>query len=302
MAECRFARLGHRAVLRVDGEDRQSFLQGLISNDIAKAGPGRAMWAAFLTPQGKFLNDLFITETGGAFLIDVEAARAEEFRKKLGLYKLRSRVGITPAGGMAVWAAWGGGASTALGVPDEAGAAVPFAGGMAYVDPRLAAAGLRLMLPEAEGAAALAAAGLAEDSADAWDGVRMGLGLPDGSRDLPLEKAILLENGFDELGGIDFTKGCYMGQELTSRTKYRGLVRKRLMPVEIDGPAPEPGSPVMLGDADAGEMRSSAGKTGLALIRLDAWRKAGGERGAFVCGAARLSPAKPDWAVFPEPE
>jgi hypothetical protein len=117
--------------------------------------------------------------------------------------------------------------------------------------------------------------------------------VPDGSRDLPVEKAILLENGFDELNAIDWDKGCYMGQELTARTRYRGLVRKRLMPVAIEGPAPEFGSALLLGDKEAGEMRSASGDIGLALVRLEALGQ-----GALTSGAARLTPSKPDWAKF----
>jgi folate-binding protein YgfZ len=300
MAENLFTRLAHRAVIEVGGEDRRSFLQGLISNDVAKVGSDRAMWAALLTPQGKFLHDLFVAERGEALLLDVEAARAEELRKKLSMYRLRAKVTLAPAEGLGVWAAFGGGVAGALGLPDHAGAAAAFAGGTAFVDPRLAAAGARLLLPADSGGAVLAAAGLAETEFVAWDRARIRLGLPDGSRDLPVDKAILLENGFDELNGVDFAKGCYMGQELTSRTKHRGLVRKRLMPVAIDGPAPEPGTPVLLGEAESGEMRSSAGDFGLALIRLEHFRQAAGA--AFTCGSARLNPWRPDWAVFPEGE
>ena len=126
-----------------------------------------------------------------------------------------------------------------------------------------------------------------------YDRLRLSLGVPDGSRDLPVEKAILLENGFDELNAIDWNKGCYMGQELTARTRYRGLVRKRLMPVAIAGEAPAPGTPLMLGDKEAGEMRSALGDVGLAMVRLEALGQ-----GALAAGAARLSPRKPDWAKF----
>jgi len=294
MAENRFVRLAHRGVLKVGGEDRRAFLQGLISNDIAKAGPVRAIWAAFLTPQGKFVHDLFIVERDDAFLVDVEAARAEEFRKKLSLYRLKAKVDLAVLPDLAVFVAWGAGVAAAFGLGAAAGTAAAFAEGVAFVDPRLAAAGVRLMAP------ASAPLPVQPAAFDEWDAMRIALGLPDGSRDLPVDKAILLENGFDELGGVDFTKGCYLGQELTSRTKHRGLVRKRLMPVTIDGPASEPGTPVLFGEAEAGEMRSSTGGVGLALIRLEHFRAAAGKPGAFACGQARLTPGKPDWAVFPE--
>ncbi len=292
-----FAPLVHRAVLKVEGEDRRAFLQGMISNDIAKAGPDRAIWAALLTAQGKFLYDMFIVESGDAFLIDVEAARLEELRKKLSLYKLRAKVSLAAAPDLAVAAAWGEGACAALGLACEAGAAVAIAGGVAYGDPRLIGAGARLIL-----AAGTVPSGLTAAPVEEWDRMRMGLGLPDGSRDIIVEKGILLENGFDELNGVDFKKGCYMGQELTARTKHRGLIKRRLMPVDIDGPAPEAGTPILLDGIDAGEMRSAAGDRGLAVIRLEQFRTAAGRAGAFTCGEARLTPHRPDWAVFPEAE
>lgn len=284
--ESRFTRLD-RAVLSVSGDDRASFLQGLISNDIGKAGPDRALWAAFLTPQGKFLYDLFIVEHGGAFLIDVEAARAEEFRKKLSLYKLRAKVVIALTD-LSVFAVMN---ADALDLGDHPGAARPFGDGIAYVDPRLASVGARVLLASPD---TLIAAGMAEADFATWDQTRIEAGLPDGSRDMVVDKALLLENGFDELGGVDFEKGCYMGQELTARTKYRGLVKKRLLPVIIDGPAPEAGTPLLAGEAEAGEMRSSCGDVGLALVRLEFLGQ------TLKAGAATLTVNVPDWVKLPE--
>jgi folate-binding protein YgfZ len=123
------------------------------------------------------------------------------------------------------------------------------------------------------------------------------LGVPDGSRDLMIEKAILLESGFDELNGVDWQKGCYVGQELTARTKYRGLVKKRLVPVVVEGPLPAPGTPVMLGNQEAGEMRSGQDGIALALLRLEAVDEASAEN-PLSAGAARLTPRKPDWVNF----
>jgi folate-binding protein YgfZ len=119
--------------------------------------------------------------------------------------------------------------------------------------------------------------------------------VPDGSRDLPVEKAILLENGFDELNAIDWEKGCYMGQELTARTRYRGLVRKRLLPVAIEGQAPAPGAALLQNDKEMGEMRSAAGDLGLALIRLEALGQ-----GPLTAAGATLTPRKPDWVRLQE--
>jgi folate-binding protein YgfZ len=284
--ETRFTRLD-RAVISVSGEDRASFLQGLISNDIHKAGPEHAIWAAFLSPQGKFLWDLFIVAHGDAFLLDVEAARAEEFRKKLSLYKLRAKVTVAMTE-LSVFAVMN---AKALDLGDAPGAARAFGDGVAYVDPRLARLGGRVVLASPE---ALVAVGLAETDLAEWDAVRMAAGIPDGSRDMEVDKALLLENGFDELGGVDFDKGCYMGQELTARTKYRGLIKKRLLPVAISGPAPASGTPLLAGEAEAGEMRSSSGDVGLALVRLEHLGK------PLTAGGATLTVSVPDWVKLPE--
>ena len=280
-----------RSVIQVSGDDRRAFLQGLISNDTGKVGSERAIWSAMLTPQGKFLWDMFVAEQDGVFLLDVETDRAEAFRKKLSMYKLRAKVAIEPRDDLAVFAAFGDGALAALGLADEPGVAK----GALFADPRLAEAGARIYAPD-DGA--LKAAGLTEADFAAWDRLRIGLGLPDGSRDMDVERALLLENGFAELGGVDFEKGCYMGQELTARTKYRGLIRKRLLPVTVEGTAPERGTPVMAGEAEAGEMRSHAGGLGLALLRLDHVRA----NARLTCGDAVLTPSVPSWVVLPEPE
>lgn len=300
MSDKVYTRLDQRAVIELGGEDRRAFLQGLVSNDMARVAPDRAVWTALLTPQGKFLFDLFVVERGEVFLLDVEAGRADELRKKLSMYKLRSKVRITPAEQVAVFAVMGDGAAGILGLGREAGGAEEFAGGTVFVDPRHPDVGLRALLPADGGPRVLEANGFAAAGFDAWDMARLRLGLPDGSRDLTVDKAILLENGFEELNGVDFQKGCYMGQELTARTKYRGLVKKRLLPVEIDGPCPEPGSDIHFGDAEAGEMRSASGTLGLALIRLDQFRASGGV--GLTCGTTRLTVRKPAWAILPEGE
>jgi folate-binding protein YgfZ len=285
-----------RGVLRVAGEDRQAFLQGIVSNDVAKAAPECAIWTAFLTPQGKFLHEFFLVEWQGAYLLDCEAARLADLRRRLSIYKLRSKVSVEDASADFVVAAlFGEAAPAALGLAEAPGSAAPFGGGLAYVDPRLAALGVRALLPKAEAAAALEAAGCAPARLDDYDRLRIALGVPDGSRDLEVEKSILLENGFEELHGVDWDKGCFLGQELTARTKYRALIKKRLLPVEIDGPAPAPGTPVLAGGKEAGVMRSATDGIGLALLRLEFLDQDGG---ALTAGEARLTPKKPDWATF----
>lgn len=286
MAESSIVALPHRGVLSVAGEDRRTFLQGLVSNDVTRVSESRALWSAMLTPQGKFLHEFFMVEQGDALLLEGEAARLDDLRKRLSLYKLRAKVTIAARDDLAVYAILGG--DLGLTAPGDAR---PLDGGIVFADPRLAAAGLRALLPRE----APVPAGLTADEAGAYDRRRLTLGLPDGSRDLVVEKSILLENGFEELQGVDFQKGCYMGQELTARTKYRGLVKKRLMPVTIDGPAPEPGTILMQGDAEAGEMRSASGTLGLALVRLEAFAQ--GE--PLRAGDSVVTPRKPEWMVLP---
>jgi hypothetical protein len=291
--------LDDRTILEVAGEDRVAFLQGLVSNDVTKAGPGRVLYAALLTAQGRFLHDFFIAAAGETLLIDGEAARIEDLHRRLTLYRLRSKVTLRIARDQwLVAVAFGAGPAPALGLAEEPGAAKPFADGIAYVDPRLAALGVRLILPRGQGTAALDGAGFVLASREDYDRLRLSLGVPDGSRDLAAEKALLVESGFDELNGIDWQKGCYIGQELTARMKYRALVKKRLMPVAVEGPLPPPGTPVMLGAEEAGEMRTGRDDRALALLRLDAVENAESAGTALTAGAARVKPLKPGWPTL----
>jgi hypothetical protein len=258
------AKLPDRAVLELTGEDRVSFLQGLVSNDVTEAGPGRAVWAALLTPQGKWLADFFIFADGDRLLLDCEAEQRPLLTKLLSRYRLRSKVSIALAD-VPVFAAWDG---------------APPAGGVQAPDPRLPEAGWRI-LGEVPGANA---------SAEDYDLHRLRLGLPDGSRDLEPEKSTLVESGFDELHGIGWDKGCYMGQELTARTKYRGLVKRRLTPVRVEGKLPPPGTPVLDGEAEVGTIRSSRGDRALASLRIEAIHAP-----RLSCGDAALLPEPAPW-------
>jgi len=299
MSEARYAILEERGILAISGADRREFLQGLVSNDTRKLGSGRALYAALLTPQGKYLHDFFLAEAGETILLDGEKARLPDLLRRLSLYKLRSKVSIADASDRyLVAAAFGEGSGSKLGLAGERGSAVGFGGGVAFVDPRLASLGERLILPRASGEAALAAGGLARADGAVYDRLRLEAGVPDGSRDLPVEKAILLEAGFDELGGIDWEKGCYMGQELTARTKYRALIKKRLLPVRVEGALPEPGTPVMIDGAEAGEIRSGRGDRALALLRLEAIEDSGRTGIPLTAGGARITPIKPEWVRY----
>lgn len=253
------ATLHDRAILELAGEDRVGFLQGLVSNDVATGVPA---WTALLTPQGKWLADFFVVPGADALLLDVEAAQAAMLVQKLLRFRLRSKVALRPLEGLGVQAGWGG-------APMPADA---------WADPRLPAAGWRRF-----------AAGPPPGDGD-YEAHRLALGLPGGSADMVSEGSVLLEAGFDELNGVSWTKGCYMGQELTARTRYRGLVKRRLVPVAITGPAPPRGTPVVMDGVEVGEMRSAHGARGMALLRLGA---IGGE--ALACGGAVLRPEVPGW-------
>lgn len=244
--------LQDRALLRISGPDAAGFLNPLVSSDVAPAG--RAAYAALLTPQGKFLHDFLIyTVAEGDLLVDVAAERRADLKRRLTLYRLRAKVELSDVEGWQGYALFGSGALPPL--PDDA---------VLFADPRLAALGWRLWQPaNAEPPQPLA------DMA-AYEAHRITLGVPDGARDIEVDKGLLLENHFEALHGVDFKKGCYIGQELTARTKYRGLLKKQLYRVEATQALPAPGTPIMAGGQEVGQLRSVSGSSGLALLRLDA--------------------------------
>jgi folate-binding protein YgfZ len=292
-----YTTFSHRGVINVGGADRRDFLQGLVSNDVTRAGPQHAIWAAFLTPQGKYLHDFFMIETGEVIHLDCEGGdRLMDLGRRLHKFKLRATVDLGVADSLEVVALWGDGAAQALRLSDTPGAGRPFEGGAVYMDPRLAGAGARAILPAAVAAEVLEAVGFTAAMPEDYDRMRLGLGLPDGTRDLVVEKSILLESNFDALNGVDWDKGCYMGQELTARTKYRGLIKKRLMPVAVAGAAPAPGTKLMHDGKEAGEMRSSRDGLGLALVRLEHVEAQGGTL-ELEAGGATVTLRKPAWDI-----
>lgn len=264
------AHLPHRGVLALTGPERVPFLNGLVSNDVVRAGPGQAVWAALLTPQGKYLVDFFILSDGEQLLLDMPRAEIPALAQKLRRMKLRSAVEIEDVSAdLHVYAVWGG-------RPPQ----IP----LTAADPRLPEAGYRCLSEEM-----IAANATPEDYA----AHRIGLGLPDGPPDLEPEKSLLLEAGFEELGGVDFEKGCYMGQELTARTKYRGLIKRRLLPVRLATPGLPPGTPILAEGQEVGTLRSSAGDLALATLRLDALNK------ALEADGARVTPLPMSWIRLP---
>jgi folate-binding protein YgfZ len=291
--------LAERGLLALRGDDARGLLQGLISSDIERVTAASASYGALLTPQGKYLFDFVLLQLGDALLLDTERARVADLARRLLMYRLRAKVEIEDLSDrLEVAAVLGGDVAARLDLPDRPGAARALDAGVALIDPRLAALGARAVLPPGRGAAVLEDLGFAALPGAAYEQARLALGVPDGSRDLVVERSTLLESGFEELHGIDFKKGCFVGQELTARMKYRGLVRKRLMPVALQGPPPPPGTPIRLDGKDAGEMRSSHAGRGMALLRLEQVALAAAQGTALLADATEVIPRKPDWANF----
>ncbi len=266
----KIAHLPHRGVLEINGADRVAFLNGLASNDVSKAGPGQAVWAALLTPQGKYLVDFFILSDGERLLLDMPLAEIPALLQKLRRFKLRAAVDIKDSSEqLQVFAAWDG-------VPPQ----IP----LTAADPRLPHAGYRCLSEDG-----------VQSNATVQDYAahRIALGLPDGVPDLEPDKTLLLEAGFDELSGVDWEKGCYMGQELTARTKYRGLIKRRLLPVKLERPGIPAGTPIMADGQEAGTLRSSEGGLGLATLRLDSLNK------TLSAEGAQITPCPPSWMKLP---
>ncbi len=265
------AHLPHRGVISLTGADRVSFLNGLVSNDVSRAVPGLAVWAALLTPQGRYLCDFFVYAEDDELLLEASREALPGLLTRLKRFKLRAVVELMDVSdNLHVYAAWGG-------VPPFVPVTAP--------DPRLHEAGFR-SLSEIKLITNATAADYAAH--------RIALGLPDGPPDLEVEKTLLLEAGFDELNGVAWDKGCYMGQELTARTKYRGLVKRRLIPVLCSDEAPPPGTPVLADGVEVGTLGSGAGHLALATLRLDSLGK------NLTAGSARLQPKPPFWMQLPE--
>jgi len=295
LTDPRYALLDDRGVIALSGAETLSFLQGLLTNDVQPAGARRAVYAALLTPQGKYLHDLILVPSGDRFLLDCERARLDDLKRRLTLYRLRAKVTIDDVSdSLAVFALIGDDAAAKAGLSGVPGGTRPIGDGIAYLDPRLAALGGRAILPRATGAAMLAAAGFAPAPPADYRRLRVALGVGEGGGELGPDRTLALETGLDALNGVSFAKGCYVGQEVTARMHNRKLVKKRIVPVMIEGPAPPPGTPVMLGGVEAGEMRAVQDGVGLALLRLESVVEA--EKGAtLTAGGSRVVPQPADW-------
>ena len=239
--------LDDRGVLRVSGAEARGFLQGLFTCDVERVAPGNPAFGALLTPQGKIIVDFVLSEQDDAFWLDVPAQLAADLLKRLRLYRLRAQIELTDLSEtMGVQAIWGE-------EPLPAGA---------QPDPRHASLGARLIAERAT---------LATNPGEraAYEAQRIACGIPQGGADFAYGEAFPHEANMDLIGGVDFKKGCYVGQEVVSRVHHRGTARRRILPAALAGAAPAPGTPVLAGEAEVGTLGSTAGAHALASIRLD---------------------------------
>jgi hypothetical protein len=285
MGQCHAALLADRFVLRVAGEDARKFLQGLITSDINALEESSAVHAGLLNPQGKILFDFFVVAADGAFLIDIAKEKASELRQRLGFYRLRAAVEIAEEPAFKVAASWGD-------RPCLPGGAI------AYADPRLPELGFRVLLPSNADVAELGGAPTSEGD---YHALRIGLGVPEGGRDYAFGDTFPHEALFDQLRGVDFAKGCFIGQEVVSRMEHRGTARKRIVPVEGDGPLPAPGTSVEADGVAIGTLGSVSGTSGLALIRLDRAGEVLARGAALAAGGVKIALRRPAFAHFAVP-
>ena len=286
------ALLPDRGVVKVAGDDARKFLNGLVTSDIAKMTPEAASFTALLTPQGKIIADFILAEAppadSGGFFLDCPRALAPTLLQRLNFYKLRAKVMIEDLSErLGVLAVWGGDAATEY--------------GLCYRDPRLAALGLRCMLPPHLAADAAADLGAKLVEAAAYEAHRITLGVPRGGLDFIYGDAFPHETDMDQFGGVDFDKGCFVGQEVVSRIEHRGTARSRVVPVAFDGFAPEAGTAVSAGGKVVGTFGSGAQGRGLAMLRLDRVGDAVAAGEPLVAGGVQIRLVKPAWAQFAWP-
>jgi len=252
--------LPDRGVIKVSGEDARRFLDSLVTCSLEPVRPGTGRFGALLTPQGKIIADFLITEApaghGGGLLLDCPRELADMLTTKLSFYRLRAKVAVENlSGDLGVLAAWDGEPAS---VPD-----------LAFADPRSAALGWRILVPEAVAARACQLIGAARREPEAYEAHRIACGVPKGGVDFAYGDAFPHEANMDRLSGVDFDKGCYVGQEVVSRMQHRGTTRTRIIGVAVDAPAPAAGAGITAGGKPIGTMGSSAQGHGLALVRLD---------------------------------
>jgi len=286
------ALLPDRGVVKVVGEAARGFLNGLVTSDIGEVAPGKPRFAALLTPQGKIIVDFIVTEApaedGGGFFLDCPKVLAGALVDKLNFYKLRAKVICEDLSEvLGVMALWDGNGDTEY--------------GLCYPDPRLPGLGTRVMLPPHLAAEAAADLGAALVDAEVYEAHRIALGVPRGGFDFMYGDTFPHEADMDQLGGVDFDKGCYVGQEVVSRVEHRSTARSRVVPIVYDEFSPLPGLPVMAGEREIGKLGATAKGRGLALLRLDRVADAIAAGTPLTAGGIEIRVAKPDWAKFDWP-
>ncbi|MGA7325715.1 MAG: folate-binding protein [Rhodomicrobium sp.] len=274
--------LSDRSVIEVAGEDRASFLQGLITNEAEGLAEGAACFAALLSPQGKILFDFLVFNTGEAFLLDCVRTAAPDLMKRLGFYKLRAKVTLSDVSGRwRIAAAWG----------DEAGRLTSASASMSYRDPRLADLGFRAFLTESE--AEGFPAGIAR-----YHQMRIELAVPEGGKDYAYGDTFPHDACLDLLHGVNFKKGCYVGQEVVSRMEHRGTARTRVLAVSGEQSLPEGGADILADGFPVGRLGSVAGNRGIALGRLDRVRDALNSGQSLIAGGVPVTVSVPVWANY----
>jgi tRNA-modifying protein YgfZ len=286
------ALLPDRGVVKVIGEDARRFLGGLVTNDMAKVTPASPCFAALLTPQGKIIVDFIIAEApaedGGGFFLDCPRALALTLVEKLNFYKLRAKVICEDLSEvLGVMAVWEGSANSEY--------------GLSFPDPRLPNLGSRVMLPPHLAGEAAADLGATLVDANVYEAYRIALGVPRGGVDFIYGDTFPHEADMDQLNGVDFDKGCYVGQEVVSRVEHRASARSRVMPITYDEFAPSSGLPIMAGDKQVGMLGSTAKGKGLALVRLDRVEDARAAGTPLEAGGIAIHVVKPAWATFDWP-
>lgn len=291
MNQCRMTLLAERGLVEVAGPDAMDFLQGLITNDVDLECEGEATFAGLLTPQGKILFDFFIVARPAAtYWLDCQAAQADALAKRLGMYKLRAKLAIANrTGELGVAAVWG---DEPLG--DKSALAA------LYCDPRLAALGSRAIFPPAEAASLAAKLGVEIVDADVYRAHRVALMVPEGGADYAYGEAFPHEAAYDELNGVDFEKGCYVGQEVVSRMHHRGTAKTRIAGFEATAPIAS-GAEILAGELPVGTVGSVNGLAGIATVRLDRAEEAMQHGTPLVAGGIAVTLRQPSWAHYKVP-
>jgi len=287
MDKTNMAILPDRGVISVSGEDATPFLHGIVTQNIETLKPGETTYSALLTPQGKVLFDFLILRRESGYLLDCARAQLGDLTRRLGFYKLRAKVEIADQSDQrAVAALWN--APERVTAPKD---------GVAFADPRTGALGWRLIAPEAALRETARARGWSLAEPADYDSHRVGLGVPEGGKDYDTSDVFAHDACIDQLNGLDFYKGCYVGQEVVSRMHHRGTARKRFVAVRGSN-LPEPGATVTAGSTSLGKLTSVAENSGLALIRIDRAGEALARGEAIKAGDTPVELVRPEWAAF----